>query len=154
MNKSSSTAMITLCVLLVGHGAAGAASDKDEALKAVKESNAALAVALAEGDARAIAAMYTEDARLLPPNARVVQGREAVEKFWKETVAAGVVGIELITVEVDVLGDTLVEQGRSRILGKAKSIIDEGKYLVVWKRIDGKWKLHRDIWNSSEPAPK
>jgi len=28
--------------------------------------------------------------------------------------------------------------------------LDRGKFLVVWKSVDGSWKLHRDIWNSSE----
>jgi ketosteroid isomerase-like protein len=22
------------------------------------------------------------------------------------------------------------------------------KFVVVWKKIDGQWRLHRDIWNS------
>ena len=27
--------------------------------------------------------------------------------------------------------------------------IDSIKYLVVWKRLKGKWLLHRDIWNAT-----
>jgi hypothetical protein len=30
---------------------------------------------------------------------------------------------------------------------------DTGKYIVVWKRQDGVWKLHADIWNSDAPPP-
>ena len=29
---------------------------------------------------------------------------------------------------------------------------DRGKYLVIWKNVDGTWKLHVDIYNSSLPA--
>jgi ketosteroid isomerase-like protein len=32
-------------------------------------------------------------------------------------------------------------------------VLDEGKYIVIWKHEDGQWKLHRDILNSSRPAP-
>jgi ketosteroid isomerase-like protein len=32
-------------------------------------------------------------------------------------------------------------------------MLDEGKYVVIWKRHQGKWKLHRDIWTTSMPAP-
>jgi ketosteroid isomerase-like protein len=32
-------------------------------------------------------------------------------------------------------------------------VIDNGKYVVLWRREAGQWKLHRDIWNSSQPAP-
>ena len=31
--------------------------------------------------------------------------------------------------------------------------LDAGKFIVVWKREAGQWKLHRDIFNSSMPAP-
>jgi hypothetical protein len=33
--------------------------------------------------------------------------------------------------------------------GGAGDLIDRGKYIVIWKLIQGEWKLHRDIWNSS-----
>jgi hypothetical protein len=33
-------------------------------------------------------------------------------------------------------------------------MIDEGKYVVVWKRVGGQWKLHRDIWTSSVRGPR
>ena len=32
------------------------------------------------------------------------------------------------------------------------AIIDHGKYVTVWKHVDDVWKLHRDCWNSSDPA--
>jgi len=24
----------------------------------------------------------------------------------------------------------------------------KGKYVIVWKKVDSKWKMHLDIWNS------
>jgi hypothetical protein len=30
--------------------------------------------------------------------------------------------------------------------------LDNGKYVVVWHRDAGTWKLHRDIWTTSQPA--
>jgi ketosteroid isomerase-like protein len=36
---------------------------------------------------------------------------------------------------------------------KDGTVADRGKYVVVWLKEDGKWKLHRDIWNTSLPAP-
>jgi hypothetical protein len=33
-------------------------------------------------------------------------------------------------------------------------VLDKGKYIVIWKKEDGTWKLHRDIWTTSvPPAP-
>ena len=30
---------------------------------------------------------------------------------------------------------------------------DEGKYVVVWTRVGGDWKVAADIFNSNRPAP-
>ena len=30
--------------------------------------------------------------------------------------------------------------------------LDHGKYLVFYKKEGGRWKIYRDIWNSSMPA--
>ena len=35
---------------------------------------------------------------------------------------------------------------------KSGKEIDKGKYIVLWKMEDGKWKLHRDIFNSDNAA--
>jgi ketosteroid isomerase-like protein len=32
------------------------------------------------------------------------------------------------------------------------SVADAGKYIVIWKKDGGTWKLHRDIWTTSPPA--
>jgi uncharacterized protein (TIGR02246 family) len=134
----------------------GSGSDpqKEAALKAIEQANADFGAAYAKGDPKAVAEMYTEKARLLPPNAQVVEGKKAIEAYWKGTMAAGIKTIELKTVEVDSFGDTIIEQGTATLYGNNKGVIDKGKYLVMWKRIDGKWKLHRDCWNSSEPLSK
>ena len=31
-------------------------------------------------------------------------------------------------------------------------LTDTGKYVVVWRKIDGKWKAAADIFNSDLPA--
>ena len=32
----------------------------------------------------------------------------------------------------------------------SKSQATAGRYVVVWKRQNGHWKIHRDIWNSAQ----
>ena len=63
----------------------------------------------------------------------------------------GLTGATLEIVDVDASGETAVEVGRYRLTaGDAEA--DHGKYIVVWKNVDGRWKLHRDIWNTSKGA--
>lgn len=42
-------------------------------------------------------------------------------------------------------GEYLIEIGHYEYLDKDKQVKSKGKYLVVWKQEDGKWKMYRDI---------
>ena len=133
----------------------GSDSQKENPLKAVELANADFAKVFSNGDQTAVANMYTEQARLLPPNADVVEGKKEIEKFWKGVMDIGIREIELRTREVESFGDTIIEQGAATLYCDGNVVFDSGKYFVMWKRINNKWKLHRDCWNSSKPmAPK
>ncbi len=106
------------------------------------------------GDAGALAALYTEGGQLLPPNGDFVNGRKAIETFWKGAMDMGIKTAKLEIVEVGGLGETAYEVGKYTLFGDNEKILDQGKYVVIWKQIDGQWKLHRDIWNSLLPVPK
>jgi len=103
------------------------------------------------GDAAGVAAHYTDDAALLPPNAARIDGREGIQSAWQALIDADVRDVVLTTQEVDVFGDVANEVGM--ISGTAPSkdggrVQFAGKYVSVWKRgRDGTWHLHRDIWN-------
>jgi uncharacterized protein (TIGR02246 family) len=139
-----------LTLILSGRGNAGR-SDPREGIEAA---NTEFAAAYRRGEAGAVAAMYTERGQLFPPNERIVEGRAAIERFWKAAMDSGIKTIELKTTEVEGLGESAVEVGSYTLYGKDGAAMDRGKYLVLWKRVDGAWKLHRDCWNSNEPASK
>jgi uncharacterized protein (TIGR02246 family) len=131
-----------------------AGDDSNTPRKEIEAANAAFSKAYDQGDAKAVAAMYTEAGELFPPNERIVKGQPAIEAYWKAAIDAGIKGVELKTSEVWALGETVAETGRYTLSGKNGESLDEGKYVVIWNRVDGKWKLHRDCWNSSKPASK
>ena len=103
--------------------------------------------------AAALADLYTEDGQLLPPNSDFVTGKPAIQAFWEALWEQGISQGTLESVEVEQFGDTSVEIGRYTLYAGAGAPVDEGKYIVIWKQTDGKWKLHRDIFNSSRPLP-
>ncbi|HET9263878.1 MAG TPA: SgcJ/EcaC family oxidoreductase [Vicinamibacterales bacterium] len=117
----------------------------------IEAGNREFMAAFAKRDAAAVAALYTDGGQLLPPNSEVVRGHEAIREFWQGAMTRGLTGATLETVDVDASGETAVEVGRYRLTaGDAEA--DHGKYIVVWKNVDGRWKLHRDIWNTSKGA--
>ena len=66
---------------------------------------------------------------------------------------AGVAGATLTTEEAMGTDSRAVEVGRYEMSTADGSTIDEGKYIVWWQRTPAGWRLHRDIWNTSRPAP-
>ena len=105
-----------------------------------------------EGDAKGLAGCYTADAKVLPPNADEVCGRGAIAHFWQAVMDAGIKEAKLQDGEVDGDGTIAVETSRFSLHGANGETLDSGKYIVVWKQEDGRWKLHRDIFNSSVPV--
>jgi ketosteroid isomerase-like protein len=120
----------------------------------IEEGNQQWSMAFSTGDSAALAAMYTPNAQLFPMHREIVSGIEAIQQFWQGVMASGVKGATLTTLEVDEQGDTAYEVGKYELRGEGHKVLDHGKYVVVWKRAQGQWRLHRDIWNSNLPAPK
>jgi uncharacterized protein (TIGR02246 family) len=123
------------------------AAQADAVRDAVEANNRAFIVALLGGDAKAIAELYTETAEVIPPGAPAARGRTAIAAHWQAAIDAGVKAIELETTEVESSGDLASETGIVRLVAR-DGAASSARYLVVWKRVDGVWKLHRDIWNA------
>lgn len=107
------------------------------------------------GDAAAVAALYAEDATLLPPNAEAVQGRAAIEEFFKAELELGATDLKLTTISVGGGGDVAYEVGRFTVAIPSEGgemMRDEGKYLAIYQhQADGTWKVQFDTWNSDLP---
>ena len=106
------------------------------------------------GDAAGMAALYTENGQLMPPNSDFVTGTSAIQTLFQAFMDMGIKAIKLETVETEGYGDTAFEVGRFTLEGEGGQVLDQGKYIVIWKQVAGQWKLHRDIFNSSLPAPE
>ena len=104
-----------------------------------------------KGDFTGIGMLYTKDAVALPPDAGIVKGREAVTAMWKD-LADKVADPALNTVEVKRLGPTAAREiGTFKLKTKgANSQELSGKYVVIWQRENGSWKLSTDAWNSGQ----
>ena len=122
----------------------------------IESANREIGKAFSSGDIAALAAFYTEDAVVLPPNSQMIRGRKAIEEFWKGAVGMGVRSIQLNTIDVQSSGDLAYEIGNAtmQIQPQGGSASRETvKYVVVWKRQpDNSWKLAADIWNSSSAS--
>ena len=104
---------------------------------------------VAQRDFDSLDRVYTHNARVLPPGAGMVAGRENIKSFWRSAIdQMGVTAVKLETVEFEQVGETGFEVGRGRLEFASGAVPVNVKYVVVWKREDGVWKLHVDIWNT------
>lgn len=144
MTRSGTAIVVAFVAVIVWYGTV---AWSDPTRESIESRNREFAAAFMRGDAEAVAALYTQDGQLLPPGAAVVKGRPAIAAFWKGAIDAGMKELALETVEVESAGDLAYEVGTAKIVA-AEGQVSQDRYLVVWKRQNGEWQLHRDIWNS------
>lgn len=95
--------------------------------------------------------VYTSDARILPPGAPMISGREAIKKFWSDLVQSARSAV-LTSVDVMLAGDGVVEIGKATLTLESQeqsATQVEVKYVVYWRQENGRWKWHVDIWNQN-----
>jgi ketosteroid isomerase-like protein len=103
------------------------------------------------GDIDSLAAMYTEDTRLMPPNAPAETGHDAVRSAFGEMIDAGLT-LELESVSAMVAGDLGQNIGTYALTAADGSFVDRGKWIETRRLVDGRWLISADIWNSDVAA--
>lgn len=124
----------------------------ENAQAAIKTTNQKFMEAFQRGDAAGIAALYTDEAKLLPPGNQMTSGRKAIESFWQGAMNMGIKEAKLETVGIEAASDLAYEVGRFALTvqpERGERTTLTGKYVVVWKKQGGTWKLHADIWNTN-----
>ncbi len=155
---------LAVLVILVVAGCAGsgkpAAPVADEAAiaAAVDSFIAAHNAAIAARDTDAVVALYTDDASVLPSGQPRLDGTQAIRELWRGSLSLPGVGMTLTSDRkiVSTAGDMVADVGTYdfRMLGpKGDTLRDVGKYVTVMKKVDGRWRMVVDTWNS-DPAPR
>jgi uncharacterized protein (TIGR02246 family) len=112
--------------------------------------------AFERGDAAAVASLYVGDAKLMPPNQPRLEGAEAIRSFWQGAMDAGVREARIEIEDVEAQGEVAIEVGKYTLTieqSNGERVSDRGKYVAIWKRRGGEWRLAVDIFNSDMPAP-
>jgi ketosteroid isomerase-like protein len=139
-------------------GCQKAAVDTTADKAAIRAAAPAWAAAYNAGEVDKVVATYWEDAVLQPPGAPAAAGAAAIREFIAtDTAATKAAGLKLVIAAdgaVDVSGDLAYEAGTFSVVDASGKAVDQGKYLGVFLRKDGKWRYIRDTWNSDNaPAP-
>jgi uncharacterized protein (TIGR02246 family) len=100
------------------------------------------------GDAAAVTALYTKDAKVMAPGAEPASGAAAIQALFTADIAQGAKNA-LTQGDVVGFGDYALETGGWVATDAAGKHLDHGPFMTLYKKVDGGWKIYRDTWNSS-----
>ena len=118
--------------------------------------------ALRKRDFAALGAMYADDAVLLAPSASIIAGKDNISIFWEQR-ATRLHDMEFDTVTINPMSSDVVRavgtfsmrsEGGQALLGEKVAPRDIAcKYLFLWQKVGGQWKLQTAIWNRIGAPP-
>ena len=157
--------IITLAFLIVS-SISSCDNPTNEATEAVAEPTFDLATAKTEivaankefmtlfaaSDSVNLANLYAQDAKFMMNGAPAIAGRKNIQSVISGIMSSGISSVDLRTIDVWGTENFITEEGELTLMA-GDTEVDQGKYIVLWKKEDGKWNLFRDIFNSNL-APK
>lgn len=140
-------------------GAPPAKVDRAAEEAALKALDKAWAEAANRKDLDATVAFMADDGETLAPNEPVARTREAIRASWNGLMQLPDARISWAAERAQVaasgeLGYTSGSYTLTFTGPDGKTVTDNGKYLEVWKKVDGQWKCLSDAYNSSVPLPQ
>ena len=143
-------ALLVAIVVLLGRSADGQGKTDPTLDKLAK----ALADAFNEKDAAKVAAFYAEDAVLMPASRPMVKGRANIEAEHKRLLERGATNLQIRPMESMVAGNHAFEAGTVSvtIMSRGAAVTERGKYVLVYKRVGGEWRIAYDCFNDDQPS--
>lgn len=148
------TRWFTLVVALAAFGCAEAEAPFDlaAARAEIEERNRVFTQAHVIGDSAAMIDIFTDDARVLPPNAEPVIGRVAIAALNARYLTYGITEFREETTLFYGNAELLIDEGTYVMVYDGGKTTERGKYVNIWRREAGAWKLFSNVWSSNAPV--
>ncbi len=131
--------------------------DIEADIDAIKKLSDVYGSVVSNGDVDSYIELFTEDAIVMPPNSKIVIGRENILNRAKSRFGTyKEIGLEEVTNpdEIKIYGDWAFDLGITTYKTRVDPTVKTNKYIRIWqKQPDDSWKLARVIWNSNDPPP-
>ncbi len=153
MKKLNGIGGVLLTLLMAGVVNSPGHSALSSSEKEIARQANAFSAAFINGDADAIAELYTQDAVIFPTSSEMIVGRDKIREYWKWKPNSKIIMHKVTPTGIEVIGDVATDYGYYTVSGEHEGSPwgpKRGKYLIVWKREnDGKWRMQLDMWNSA-----
>ena len=124
--------------------------------RAITAVRSAFRDAIRRGDASGAASVYGEGARLIAPSAARIEGRDAIEAFWRAGMGVGLATVDIEAAETRADRPMACELGRYEIRlepGGGPTVVEKGSYVLVLEAIaDGSWRRAVEVFSPDGPA--
>ena len=110
---------------------------------------------VANRDAAALAGLYAENGRFLPPGMEPFEGNAEIQAAMQQLLDMGASSLDIEPLDVREAGGLTIEYGRYTLGIKPQAgvaVTQVGKYVIVHEtRADGSTKIVLDIFNANTP---
>ena len=120
-------------------------------LEVIHKNIKAFSKAYMTSDAETLTNMYTEDGRIFPNNRQIMSGKDDLKTYWTVPKDIKILHHKVTPSEIYIENDIAYDYGyyEGKTLTKDKKEVSwQGKYVIIWKKIAGEWKIYLDIWNN------
>ncbi|MBL6614702.1 MAG: nuclear transport factor 2 family protein [Reyranella sp.] len=117
----------------------------------IEAAHRAFAEAAVRHDLEGISSVFADDAVIMPPDSEMVMGRDAILRHWKGAFDGGLSGLEIHPTDIQIIGDVAIEIGHASLSmapAGAAAIDINVKYIEIWKKVRGQWRVSRGMWNA------
>lgn len=159
MKRMKRFVLVPLLVLAAACGSTQISSDiqPGDAEAAINRLNNQVMVGALGGSTAFVDSFYAENAVVFAPNAPPLRGREAIRQLWTGFVNSGAFDLKLTPDSITQSCDMATEVGSYDLTVTPKTagpiVHDNGKYIVAWRKTNGKWQAVADMFNSNNPPP-
>jgi ketosteroid isomerase-like protein len=151
------SAVVPFSFLMFAGCAAAPEVDLERERAAVTARSQAVAAAEAAKNAEQAITFWADDAIVQPAGAPQIQGRAAILDFYGQFMTDELKEFAGTSTQVIVAesGDLAWEQGTTRFVVATPNgdVVDIGKYLAVWKKIDNEWYIAALSFSSDAMPP-
>ena len=147
--------MVFAVLLLAITGSTAMAKDTSADEQAIRALDAAWDKASQAKDLDKSVSFYADDASMLPAGMPIASTKEAIRAVWTQLLSAPGGNLTFAPAKITVAssGDMAYEIGAFHLTAndaQGKPVITTGKFVVVWRKRAGQWKVVADIFNDDK----
>jgi len=124
---------------------------KEKHIKQILENTKKFSKYLNTSNYQMVGESYTDDAKIFPQSGEILEGKEAILKYWIPPKGFKTINHKITQHEIRIVKKTAYDYGiyqGTTVKENGEQRSWKGKYVIVWKKEGKNWKIYLDIWNN------